>query len=118
MSGIYGQYAPQGAAVYNSPAAEETKLVKSGAGLLHGLIIANYNAAVRYVFLFDSLTATGTPICPPIPLEVAGSAGSLAALAFPYELKFQTGLFVAASTTGNVYTASAGADLRMTAITK
>jgi hypothetical protein len=115
---IQGQYAPSGSTWYHSAAAEETELVKTGGGLLFALVVANYNAAARYVFVFDSVTATGTPIVPPIPLDVAGTGGSIAALALPFAIAFNTGLFIAASTTGATYTASGGSDIRMSVLTK
>lgn len=114
---IQGQYIPAGSTVYNSAAAEETKLLKSGAGVLHYIAVANYNAAARYVFLFDNTSATGTPILPPIPLAATGAVGSIFVASLP-ALPFSTGLFVAASSTGATFTAAGANDIKISAATK
>lgn len=113
---VQGQYIPAGSTVYNSAAAEETKQLKSGAGQLFSLTVTNFNAAVRYIYIFDSLTATGTPIMPPIPLQALGAVGSVVAICLPYGIPFSTGCFVATSSTGATFTASAGNDIRMSAV--
>lgn len=115
---IQGQYIPAGSTVYNSAAAEETKLLKTGAGILISLVVTNFNASARYIYIFDAVTATGTPIYPPIPLAALGSSGSVLAITLPFAVPFSTGCFVAASSTGATFTASAGNDIRMSAITK
>lgn len=115
---IQGQYAPSGSTWYHSSAAEETKAVKSAPGLLFSLIVANYNAAARFVYVFDATSATGTPIVPPIPLAASGAVGSIQTVALPFAIEFDTGLFIAASSTGATYTAAAGNDIRMSVLTK
>ena len=115
---VQGQYAPAGSTWYNSAAAEETKLLKSGGGLLHALIVTNFNAAARYIYVFDSLTATGTPIVPPIPLAALGTVGSVVGVFIAFSIPFTTGCFIATSSTGAVYTASAANDIRMSAVYK
>ena len=114
MPQIQGQYTPSGSTWYNSAAAEETKLVKSGAGLLFYIAITNSNASTRYAYLFDSTTASGALIHPPIPL----ATNTQVIVALPYSIAFGTGLFVAASSTNATFTAAAGNDFRMTALYK
>lgn len=115
---IQGQYAESGSAWYNSPAAEELKALKVGPGKLFSLTVTNFNAAARFVYIFDSLSATGNLIVPPIPLTASGTAGSLTSIFLPVAIPFLTGLFVASSSTGATYAAAASADLRMTALYK
>lgn len=114
MPSIYGQYAEANISRYNSAAAEETKAVKASPGLLFYIAITNSNAGARFAYLFDSLTASGTPILPPIPI----AAGAQVVVALPAAIPFNTGLFVAASSTNATYTASAGNDFRISAAFK
>lgn len=114
MPQIQGNYAPAGSSQYNSSAAEETRLVRTGPGLIFALLITNSNASTRFVYVFDSLTATGTPIVPPIPI----ASGAQVTLAHPFALPFTTGLFIASSSTNATYTASATSDLRMSVLFK
>lgn len=108
---IQGQYLPSGALAYSSAAAEETRLVYSGGGLLFALVVTNSNAAARFVYVFDAVTATGTPIVPPIPVP----AGGQVTFALPFAIPYTNGLFVASSSTNATYTASGSADLRISA---
>jgi hypothetical protein len=120
MAQVQGGYLESGASAYNSSAAEQTEQVKTSPGKLFALVVSNFNAAVRWVYVFDTNngTTTGAPICPPIPLQASGAIGSCVQLEFNFALPFTTGLFVAASSTGPTYTASGANDLRMTAIYK
>jgi hypothetical protein len=111
---IQGQYAPAGTTWYNSAAAEETKSVKASPGLLFCVAITNSNAGARFAYLFDATSATGTPIVPPIPI----AAGAQVIVALPYAVPFNTGLFVAASSTNATFTAAAGNDFRMSVLFK
>lgn len=115
---IQGQYIPAGCTIYNSAAAEETKLLKTGAGLLFSLVVTNFNAAARYIYIFDAVSATGTPIYPPIPLAALGAVGSVIGVVIPYAVPFSTGCYVATSSTGATFTAASSNDIRMSAITK
>jgi hypothetical protein len=114
---VQGGYVEAGSSFYNSSAAESTKQIKAAPGKLRSLIVTNYNAAVRYLWVFDTDngTTTGAPICPPIPLLAAGAVGSYFVLELDYAIPFTTGLFVASSTTGATYTAAGGTDLRISA---
>lgn len=95
---------------YCSQAGEDTKAVASGKGMLHTLMIANANAAVRYAYVFDSASASGTQIAGPFPVPASGAIQ----VPLPYGVPFSTGLFVALSSTIATYTASAGTDGRFT----
>lgn len=111
---VQGQFAAAGSTWYHSTAAEETKAVKAAPGKLFYLAITNSNAAARFAYLFDSLTATGTLIHPPIPI----ATGAMVVLALPFALVFTTGLFVASSSTNATYTASTSSDFRMSVLYK
>lgn len=96
-------------ATYTSPAAEASKNVASGKGVLNTLLVANSNAAARFVWVFDSLTAAGTPLLAPISVPAGGSV----LVPLPFGVPFTTGLTVAQSSTQATFTAGA-ADLQMT----
>lgn len=114
MSSIYGQYAEANISRYNSSGAEETKAIKASPGLLFYIAITNSNAGTRFAYLFDSLTATGTPIFPPIPI----AAGAQVVVALPMPVPFSTGLFVAASSTNATFAAAGSNDFRISAAFK
>lgn len=99
---------------YASAAAEEVKQVKAGAGRLFKLTAVNVNVAARYLYVFDSAAAdAGTLLIPPVPVPI-GAAGSFD-ISFQYGKKFALGLRVHASSTQATFTASAGADLLISA---
>lgn len=120
MGQVQGAYVESGTNFYSSSAAESTKQVKASAGKLFALIVTNFNAADRWLYLFDTPNGitTGAPICPPIPLQPVGDIGSCVQIELNFALPFTTGLFAASSSTGSTYTGAGGADLRLTAIYK
>lgn len=118
MSSIQGEYFESGAGAYKSAAAEEQALVKSGAGKLFAIIVTNFNAAGRWVYLFDSSTNSGALLVPPVYLPAGGSAGSTTIVQVRAAIPFANGLYVASSSTGPIYTAAASADLIIAAFYK
>ena len=69
-----------------------TTLVKSGAGLLHGITVNSLGTVASTIEVYDALTATGTPIAIIDSLTLSGQ--------FLYDLNFATGLTLV--TTGTV----------------
>lgn len=111
---VQGSYFEQGASSYVSQAAEEKKAVASAPGRLFTLDVVNAAVADRYIYVFDSLSATGTLLFPP----VKASAGGLVSIEYKGTVPFSTGLYVASSTTQATYTASTTSDLMMRAVYK
>lgn len=95
-------------------AGELTSAVKSGAGKLFYLRVANTTAAKRYMFVFDNTAASGTLLCPPIPVAANDSVG----LVLPGPLQFATGLTVSSSTAQASYAAGGANDLQTHAVYK
>ncbi|MEO5964018.1 MAG: hypothetical protein ABIR11_01035 [Candidatus Limnocylindrales bacterium] len=95
---------------YTSPAAEASKTVLAGKGVLHTLIVSNSNVAARYIWVFDSLTATGTPLLAPIAVPLSGSA----VVSLQVSIPFTVGLTIASSSTQATFTAGT-ADMQITA---
>lgn len=118
MSGIQGPYAPSDADWYNSSAAEESKQVKTGAGLMFGFIASNSNASDRFLYVFDNTASSGTAIVPPIPLQPSGDVGCAVQFWLPVAVPFSTGLRFASSSTNATFTASSSNDLRLTVLYK
>lgn len=110
---IQGQYAPHGSSWYNSSAAEAEKQVKTSPGLLYAIAITNSNAAIRYAYLWDSLSATGAVILPPVPVGI----GAQTIIWLPYAIPFTIGLRVSSSSTNATFTL-ATADFRIAALFK
>ena len=69
-----------------------TTLVKSGAGLLHGITVNSKGTEASTIEVYDALTATGTPLAIIDSLNLSGQ--------FLYDLNFATGLTLV--TTGTV----------------
>lgn len=117
---VQGVYAEAGSSFYNSTAAESTKQISANPGKLHALRVSNFNAAARFLWVFDTAngTTTGAPIIPPVPLALGGAVGSFVELALPFSIPFTAGLYVASSTTGATYTAAGGTDFRISAAYK
>jgi hypothetical protein len=69
-----------------------TTLVKSGAGLLHGVTVNSLGTVASTIEIYDALTATGTPIAIIDSLNLSGQ--------FLYDINFATGLTLV--TTGTV----------------
>jgi hypothetical protein len=69
-----------------------TTLVKSGAGLLHGITVNSLGTVASTIEVYDALTATGTPLAIIDSLTLSGQ--------FVYDLNFTTGLTLV--TTGTV----------------
>lgn len=98
---------------YASPVAGElTKTLKSSRGRLHYLRACNTTAAKIYVFVFDNTAASGTLVCPPIPVA-ANDVQELKT----FQVPFTTGCTISASTTQTTYTAAGANSLQMLALT-
>jgi hypothetical protein len=69
-----------------------TTLVRSGAGLLHGITVNSLGTVASTIEVYDALTATGTPIAIIDSLNLSGQ--------FLYDINFATGLTLV--TTGTV----------------
>jgi len=69
-----------------------TTLVKSGAGLLHGVTVNSLGTVASTIEVYDALTATGTPLAIIDSLTLSGQ--------FLYDINFATGLTLV--TTGTV----------------
>ncbi len=98
-----GQPNHSGGGYYQSPVAfEEKALVFAGRGLVSQIMVANKNAAVVYLWLYDSATAatSNTLICPPIPVPISG----LTIVAEHAGMPFLSGIYFAASSTLATYT--------------
>lgn len=97
---------------YQSTAFEQKKenIAAGKKGMLYGAYFYNKNAAKRWVFITDSLTAGALATClvPPLPVE----AGNGVSVDERYGIPFTTGLSVALSSTDSTYTA-ASTDLDM-----
>lgn len=108
------RFVESGASRYVSPnAGELTSSVKSGAGKLFYARICNTTANKIYAYLFDSLTATGTLLCPPVPI-----AANDQFILFSYPYAFATGLTISSSTTQTGYVAGGANDLQVEALYK
>lgn len=94
-----------------STAAEASHTFPAGAsanskGMLTKLVVSNTAGAVRWIWVFDSATATGNPLLPPIPIA---ATNGYVDLPLPYGVPFGVNLTVASSTSGTTFTAG-GAD--------
>lgn len=94
-----------------------TGQVKATAGVVYSLSCHNSNAAVRYIQLFDTVTApTSTTTVPymsfaiPAVSQVIIGVDLFTSQGFP----FTTGIYWAYSTTRDVYTAATGAEQHLT----
>lgn len=94
---------------YVSQAAEEVKQVATGRYVLNTLYVINVAAAKRYIWVFDNTASSGTVLAGPLPVN----SGDFVCLGADHGIGASTGIRVASSTTGDVFTASAGSDLRM-----
>jgi hypothetical protein len=112
MPQIQGTYVAAGSSFYSSSAAEQVAQVKTGAGLLYSIAVTNFNAAARFLYVYDNTSSTGTLLLPPIPLTALGTAGSFVVINLP-AIPFSTGLRIDTSSTGATFT-GAGSDVRMT----
>lgn len=99
---------------YASQAAEETKLIGSGHGILCSVFVFNVSASAKYVFIFDNTSATGTILAGPFPVE-ANQGIAISFTDSPVE--FALGAFVASSTSASTYAASGTADFRINSYT-
>lgn len=112
---INGSYAPAGSTWYASAVGgEKTVTLKSVAGKLHYLRVANTTGSTIYAFVFDSTDATGTLLMPPIPL----AAHAHYELQPPFAIPFGTGCTVSTSSTQTSYTAGGNNDIQVHALTK
>lgn len=91
---------------YQSQAAEDTKLVLTGRGQVHRIMVSNGNAAARFLWVFDNTSAAGTVLLASVLIPITSSIS----VDLPFGLPFSTGLFVAMSTTQKTYTATGGTD--------
>jgi hypothetical protein len=110
------RFIESGASSYVSPeAGEKTKTIKTGAGKLFYMRIANTTSSKVYAWLFDDVSAADnkTILCPPIPV-----AANSDAVLFPYPLGFTTNLIVSSSSTQTSYTAGGNNDLQIHAVYK
>lgn len=110
---IEGFRKPNGSTFYVSPVAGElTKTLKAAAGFLHYGRFVNTTAAKIYVFLFDNTAASGTLLCPPIPVAPNDQFEFKMVAA----LQYATGCTVSASTTPTSYTAAGANALQIHAL--
>ncbi len=110
MPSVQGTYIPSLATRYVSAAAEQKKVLKNGAGLLHAAVVTNVQAAARWLFVFDNNTDSGALVIPPLQIPAGGFVSiDMPSLPFPAGCTF-------ASSTGVVYVAG-GADLLILAFT-
>ncbi len=93
-------------------AGEQSKTVRTGAGTLHYLRVANTTNAVRYVHVFDSLAASGVMLLPPIVL----AANSERELQTKFAVPFSIGLTLASSTAQTSVTGGGANDLQIHAL--
>ena len=109
---IEGFKMPNASGWYVSPVAgEQTKTLKSGAGQIHYGRFCNTTAAVIYVFVFDSLTASGTLLCAPFPVPANGSVELKT-----FMKKFTTGCTVSCSSTQVSFTIAGANALQIDAL--
>lgn len=78
--------------LYRSVTTSTTTLVKTGAGVLHAVIVNAKGTVASAVTVYDALTATGTPIATIDSLNLSGT--------FSFDIAFSTGLTIV--TTGTV----------------
>lgn len=94
---------------YVSPVAGElTVTLKSGRGWLQFVRVCNTTASKIYVFVYDNTAASGTLLCPPIPVE-ANSQFFITTLGY----RFATGCTISASTTQTTYTAAGANSMQL-----
>lgn len=92
---------------YQSQAFEEKVALVAGKGCLATMYVVNANASTRYLWVFDSASAAGTILAGPFVLVSQGYVSLDEEHGIPYE----TGIYIASSTTLTTYTASTTADL-------
>jgi len=99
--------------VYKSSAYEEKPLIRTGKGVLNGLMVNNKNASTVYIYVCDLATASGmaigNTILPPIPVD----KDKTVSVSDIYGIPFTLGLVVAASSTEATYTALGSNDVNM-----
>jgi hypothetical protein len=95
-----------------SAASDNVAQIKAGSGELGYVFASNINAAVRYLHFFDSELAPtlGTTV-PILTMALPGAAtGGLASMAPPGGILFNSGLWIAITTTVNGATGNVAAN--------
>jgi hypothetical protein len=101
--------------VYRTPnlaTGETSAIVKRGQGNLLSFTVTNDNAAVRYIHLFDRITALVTGDVPLFRYVIAATSEKQIDTRYFTDVgfKFLTGITIGISTTKNTYTAGTAAD--------
>lgn len=110
------RFVESGASVYlSAEAGEKTATIKSGAGKLFYLRIANTTASKVYAWVFDATAAADNGVLLAVPIPIAANSD---AVLFPYPLGFATGLTISSSSTQTSYTAGGNNDLQIQAVYK
>lgn len=84
---------------YCSSAYEKSKLVYTGAAVLHSVAVHNVGASAAYLWVFDGTTSSGTVILPPIKVPADGDV----TVDIMYGRKCSTGIFIALSSSASSY---------------
>jgi hypothetical protein len=109
------RFVESGSTWYCSPVAgEQTKTLKSTAGKLFYLRVANTTNVAHYAHVYDNTTGSGTPLCPPLVLPANGERE----LQLRYPMQFSTGASIASSTSQTSVTGGAANDLQIHALYK
>jgi len=85
---------------YCSSAYEKSKLVYTGAAVVHSVAVHNVGAATAYLWVFDGTTSSGTPIFPPIKVVADGDVS----VDVMFGRKVSTGVFVGLSSSASTFT--------------
>ena len=83
------------------------KLVRTGRGVMHKLLVRNKNGTKMYVHVYDGVDSSGTLIVPSWPIAATDGAVDLD---FKYGVPFTTGLYVSLSSTDATHTLIGTAD--------
>lgn len=89
-----------------STAYEKSRLVLTGKGIVHSVLVHNKSASTVYLFLHDGTTASGTVMMAPIAVPTDGNV----TVDIPTGMYFDTGLFVSLSSSPSTYALIAGSD--------
>ena len=104
---VGGRFPPVGTAV----AFAANALVRTGSGILHKIVATNKNAAAVYMWVFDGTSSSGNLMFPPVQIAANGTA----TVDERYGIPFNTGCFIAFSSTLATFTVVATTDFAVSA---
>lgn len=96
----------KGGSWYRSTAHEKSKLVLTGKGVVHSVLVHNKSGSTAYLFLHDGTDSTGTVMMAPVVIPTDANVS----VDIPTGMAFDTGLFVSLSSSSSTYALIAGND--------